>query len=305
MPPHRALGGEGRHRPLHDRHVGRGAATVEGEYPVEAGVAGQLGRSQCAGGRSGQHRGDRLVAHGRGRDDATVAPHDVERWRLAVSQPVELGLDSVDVADHLALHEGIHERGDRPLVLPVFPQHVRADRHRRLRILGGDELGHPLLVGWVQVGVEEAHPDRMHPVLTEEPDLVSDRRLVERSDHLPLGVQALRDLSNQLERNDPVGLDPEVRVAVSVGDALAGDLEYVPEALGGEEPQPLGFVFEQRVGGDGRPVTHRGDVVGGALRLVEDQAKSLGERHPPGRTAPTASSWRGAHRRPRRTPRRR
>jgi hypothetical protein len=57
-----------------------------------------------------------------------------------------------------------------------------------------------------------------------------------------------------VQRHDPVGLHPEVGVAVAVRHALAPDLEQVPETGGGEEAEPRHLALEERIGGHGRAV---------------------------------------------------
>ena len=91
-------------------------------------------------------------------------------------------------------------------------------------------------------------------------------------------VDALLDLPDQMERDDPLGLDPEVRVAVTVRDALAADLQHGAEALGRDQAEAAEVVLEQRVGGDRRAV---GDVriacAPFSIARMKAAAGSLGE----------------------------
>ena len=127
----RALGGERRLAVDDHGDVGRGAAAVAGEDPVEARGSADQRRAQGAGGRAGQHRGDRLVHDLAGRQHAAVALHHVERH--AGGDLVEAGADVGDVGADLGLHRGVDERGHRALVLAVLAQHLARDARRRRR----------------------------------------------------------------------------------------------------------------------------------------------------------------------------
>ena len=74
----RALGGERRLAVDDDGDVGRGTAAVAGEDRWKPRVAGDQRGAQGAGGRAGQHRGDRLVHDLVGGEDAAVGLHHVE-----------------------------------------------------------------------------------------------------------------------------------------------------------------------------------------------------------------------------------
>src|SRR5947209_18054078 len=74
--------------------------------------------------------------------------------------------------------------------------------------------------------------------------------LVERGQDLAAEAQALGDLFDQMQGHDTRRLDPEVGVAVAGGDALAGDLEDMPEAAGSNQAEGSEALFEQRIRGD-------------------------------------------------------
>jgi hypothetical protein len=75
-------------------------------------------------------------------------------------------------------------------------------------------------------------------------------------------VEPAADGPDQVGGHDPGRLDPEVAVAVAVGDALAGDLEQGPEALGGDEAEPADLALQELVGGHGGAVADGGDRLG-------------------------------------------
>ncbi len=283
------LGGEGR-RPGPDHgHVGRGAAAVERDHVVEPRGVGDGGGAERTGRRSGQHGRDRRPRHLGRRGDPAVRLHDQERHPRAgpLGDPAAQALD---VAGDDRLHEGVDQRGDRALVLAVLAQHVRADRHRALRVLGREQVPHPLLVRGVGVGVQQADADRGDAVVAEPAGLGHDRLLVQRPQDRAGRVEPLGHLPDQVEGHDAVGLHPEVRVAVAVGHALATDLQQVPEAGRRQEPQPGDLALEQRVGGDGRAVQHGPHLApagaGGGQRLV-----GAGQEPDRGVAAASRVSW--------------
>jgi hypothetical protein len=90
---------------------------------------------------------------------------------------------------------------------------------------------------------------------------------------------------DQVGGNDPVRLDPEVGVAITVRHRLAGDLQDELEALGGNKAEPADLAFKQLVGRDRRAVAHRHD--GGRVRA--SQPEYLGQ---PGDEALRRVGWR-------------
>ena len=266
----RALGGEGRLAVEHHRDVGRGAAAVAGEHPVEAGPPGDEGRTERAGRGAGQHRRDRLVHHLVGGEHAAVGLHHVEGDRAPAGEAVEPGVDVADVAADVRLDRGVDEGGHRALVLAVLAQHLGADRHHGVRVLAAQHLAHRELVGVVGVGVQEAHPDRGDVVRAEPAGGGHGIRLVERAQLVALEVHPAADGAHVVGGDDARRLDPEVGVAVAVGHGLAGDLEHELVALGRDEAEPLDLALEQLVGGDGGAVADGGDVVTGGAQHAED-----------------------------------
>ncbi len=273
--PDHALGGERRLPVHHHGHVGRGASAIQGEHGVVPGVPGDERRAERARGRAGQHGGDRLVDDLLGGEHAAVGLHDPQRHARA--DLVQAAADVRHVAGDLGLDRGVHQRGDRALVPPVLPQHVRADRHHGLRVLAPQDLPHPVLVRRVGVGVQEAHADRVDAAVAEPPG-DPDRLLgVERADLLAPVVQPLFDGLHQVDGHDAGRLDPEVRIAVPVWHALPGDLQHELVPLGGDEAQPAHLTGEELVGGDRGAVADRLHARSGPAELVEDLAHTSQE----------------------------
>ena len=298
-----ALGGQRRLAVDDHADVGRRAAAVTGEDPVEAGDLGDQGRAQRAGGRPGEHRGDGLVDDLVGAQHAAVGLHHVERHRPA-RVGLEAGLDVGDVAAQSRLDRRVDQGRHGAFVLAVLAQHLAADADDRLGVLLGEDRAHPLLVVGVGVGVQEADADRVD-ALVPEPAGRGARTVLVEGPHLGAGeVQPALDAAHQVARHDPVGLDPEVGVPVAVRHALAGDLEHRLVAGRGDVAERVDLALEQLVGRDRRAVRDRGHVVvrrpvEEAEHLLDPGEEAVGRvarrRRRLGRHRPTGGAVEGHH----------
>jgi hypothetical protein len=281
---HAAVGGQVRRAALDHRHVGAGATPVEGQHFGKTGRAGQQRGAQGACGGPAQQRADRLARHLRGRDDAPVRFHDVERQRgsAARSEPgAELAIDLAHVACDARFDEGIHQGRHGPLVLAVLGQHLGRDGHARRGEDALDDLAHAPFVGAVGVGVQQAHPDARDAARLKPAGGAFRVVFVQRLQHLAAEVEPLGDLAHLVQRHDALGLDPEVGISVALGDALARDLEQVAEAAGDDQAQAgQGALFgQQGVGGHGGAVRDGAHVAGreaGRVGALADAGQEAG-----------------------------
>jgi hypothetical protein len=113
---------------------------------------------------------------------------------------------------------------------------------------------------------------------------VAHRRLVERHQHLAVGIHALRHFQAIL------ALDQRMEgaaQAVGLRPRATAELQHVAEAAGGDQPDPGDLALEQRVG-RGCGAMHHGLQLGGvdagrgqrgheAQRLIVDRGRHLGE----------------------------
>ncbi len=123
-------------------------------------------------------------------------------------------------------------------------------------------------------------PMQSTPQRRNVPTAAATSSSVERRDLAALVIDAAAHLDHTLERDDPLGLDPEVRVAVAVGNRLARDLQHVPEAAGDDQPQASEATLEHGVGRRRRAVHDGRDLVQGEPALRRDLAHPV---HEPGR----------------------
>ena len=88
----------------------------------------------------------------------------------------------------------------------------------------------------------------------------------------PPRIEPAAHRAHQVGRHDPRRLDPEVAVAVAVGNRLPRDLQHRLVALGGDEPDPVELALEQLVGGHGGAVADGGHRLAGQIELGEHLA---------------------------------
>ncbi len=271
----RAAVGDLRHARLDQAQVGGGATSVQRNQILEAGDLRDHRGAERACRRPGQRGGDRLVHDLLARDHAARGLHHQERLRSQVRP--EFVVDALQVAPHVRLHERVDERRHRALVLAVLGQHVARERHRALRVFFAEELAHAALVTVARIRVDEANADGADAPLAEEARREPGAPLVERRELRTAEVEPAADLAHELDRDDALGLHPEVRVAVALGHRLARDLEEVPEACGDDEAERVDLALQQRVGRDRRAVRQAGEVRRRAPGLAEDAGDALDE----------------------------
>src|SRR5690606_14674408 len=145
----------------------------------------------------------------------------------------EVGVDDGGVPAGDEFHQGADLAGERDL------REANA----------GGELPHGLFVGGVEVAVQTDHGDGPDAVVVRLPQRAGQCVEGGRAQHGAVGGDAFVQLD-----------DPAVQHAGQVDAAgedvravLVGDAEGVAEAAGDDEQGPLALVFEEGVGGDGRP----------------------------------------------------
>ena len=82
----------------------------------------------------------------------------------------------------------------------------------------------------VGVGMQETDSDGADALHTEEFCRGADAFLIERAQFEPTEIQPAADFADELQRHDPFGLHPEIRIAVALRYRLPGDFKNVPEA---------------------------------------------------------------------------
>ena len=273
-----------RHGVLDQPDIGGGAAHVVGNQVGMARGAAGIGRRHHARGRAGHHRVDRRLGDQLRRDGAAIALHHQQVAIVALGLQLRAQPRQVAVED--GLDRGVHRRRHAALVLAI----LRQDDVTRRDIGVGPEPAHDLggapLVRRVDVAVQEMDDDRLAACRQKLARGVGHRGLVERGQHLAVGIHAL----GHFEPHLTVDHRPE-GAAQSVGlrPCATTEFEHVAKTLGRDEPDLGDLAFEQRVGGRRRAVDDRLQErrieAGGrqcgheADRLVLDGGRHLGQPH--------------------------
>ncbi len=209
------------------RDIGRGAAHVEADDALEAGLARRLDRTDDAAGRAGENAV--LALEGRGIGQSAVGLHEHEARGLVA----DLARDLVHIAtqdrrevgvDHggVAARDQLHKRRD-----------VVADRDLGKADFLGDR-GEPLLMIGEPIAVHQQDRNRAKACGIGAGHFRARRCLIEFDQNLSLGGHAFGDFDHlrmeQLGELDPAGENPRA--------ILIGDPERVLEAPCGDQERP-------------------------------------------------------------------
>ena len=213
---------------------------------------------------------------------AAIALHHQDVAVEALAHQLEA--QAREIAVEHGLHRGVDRRRHAALVLAVLRQDGMARRDVAVGPQRMDDLGGAALMRGIDVAVQEMDDDGLAAQRQQLLRRLGHRRLVERRQHLAVGIHALRHFQ-------PVfALDQRTEGAahaIGLRPRAAAELQHVAKALGGDEPDLGDLAFEQRVGGRGRAMDdglHGGGIGAGrgerrheADRLVVDRGRHLGE----------------------------
>ena len=128
------------------------------------------------------------------------------------------------------------------------------------------------------VSVKQANADGPNFLPREKLRRLANARLVQRAHHGPSMIEPFGDLPDERQRHDPIRLDPEIRIAVALRDALPCDFQHVTKARRDDQAQRAEAVFQHRVGGDRGSVTERGYVRRLRAHYFADRRHPLNQR---------------------------
>ena len=237
---------------LDEAGLGGGAAHVEAQQAVFAHAAGEPRAGQRACRRAALHEPDREAGGVVGRDHAAVRQHHQHRTaepgrRQPLLELVEVG------ADHRHRRRVACGR-DHARVLADLRRHLAGDAHRHAE-LGAQVVGDDALVGGIDVGVEEAHRDRLDLGGRQLGGQRVERGAAGLDDHGARGGDPLVDLERAVARDRRRReLDLQVVHVVAV---LVADEQRVAEAVGGDQAGAAGLALDQRVRDQRRGVHDR------------------------------------------------
>ncbi len=245
------------------------------------GAAG-IGCRHHARGRARHHRVHRRMGDELRGGGAAVALHHQDVAVEALAHQFQA--QAREIAVEHGLHRGVDRRRHAALVLAILRQDGVARRDVGVGPQRVHDLGGAALMRRIDVAVQEMDHDGFAAQRQQFLRRLGDRSLIERRQHLAVGIHALRHFQ-------PVfALDQGTKGAAhSIGlrPCATAELQHIAEALGGDEPDLGDLAFEEGVGGRGRAVDdglHGGGIGAGrgegrheTDRLVVDGGRHLGE----------------------------
>ena len=246
---HFLVGADGGTTVANDPHVEAGAAHVTADDVAVSRRRGGVGGGFHPGRRSGHERVDGMARRHLDRHGATVALHYQQLAPVTLSRQLAGKAPEITIDDRL--HEAVDGGGRSALVLAVLGQQLGAHRHVRVRPRRGHQIAGPTLVTVVDVGVDEVDDEGLDALRAERLGGAAYLALVERDDHLTLGVDPLGHLQAQLARDEWLERALE---AVRRRSRAPAELEHIAEAARGDEARAGTLALEHRVGGCGGAV---------------------------------------------------
>ena len=230
-------------------------------------------RRDDAADRARLHHGGRPLGRDLRRHHAAVRPHD--REIAAKADVAEARLEALHVAADLRADIGVHHRGRHALVLAVLAQDLVRQRQIDVRHRRPDHLAGCALVLGIDVGVQEAHRDRLDALGFERRARLGDAALLQRLVHLAGGEQALLRLVGEPARHQrPVAVEEQV---VGLRPVAAADDVDVARAARHHQAGLGALALDQRVDRDGRAVDQLVDVGGVEPALADAVDDALHE----------------------------
>ena len=144
-------------------------------------------------------------------------------------------------------------------MLEDLGQHLARGGDRDARQLLFQDLAHPVLVGGIRIGVDEADRDCCHATTPQKGCDPARLLFVQGLDNVSCVVDALRDFETvpalDVRRSHVLVSIPEIRLRASP------DLDHVPEATRRHHRCRREPPRNERVRGDGRAVREEDDIV--------------------------------------------
>ena len=214
-------------------------------------------RAQGASRRARLEHADRHALAKLARDHAAVGLHDPQGG--VDPHLAQTAFDRPQVAAHHRHHISVEHGGHRALVLAHLAQHLAGQRHRHVGRQALRDRLDPLLVGRVGETVQKAHRDRAHAGVQQRAHRALDAGVGGFGDDRAGGIDPLVDLDAQLTRDDRIrsGRSEVVEVIAQ----LAGDLDHIAKAGGGDQTGARALALDHQVGDrGGRTGHHRLDL---------------------------------------------
>ena len=268
--------GYARRAVLDQRGFGRRPAHIERNHVLIPPRLPQMRGRNHAGGRAGLNHVNRLLPRrSKGIHPAATLHYEQLGGDTGLGQPI---FDPLQIAcDHRT--DATVDRGRAgPQILAELGCHFGRQRDDGLGKDFGENRPGPPLVDGVGVGVQKADGDGLYALRSQRGRYLAQDVFVERCQHGAAGIEALGYAKTAVARHERPGLF-KLQVVES-GTNLAGDLQHIAEALGGDKARWRDLALDDGVGGDCGAVNDVSHVFSGDLLLGEQPLHSF---HKPAR----------------------
>ena len=187
-------------------------------------------------------------------------------------------LEIIDVTADAWRHVCVKDRGDGPLVLAIYGQHVGRQGNGHLRKFSEQDFPSALLIGWIGVGVQKGDGYGGDPSLGEKLSCPNHFHFVQCQQDFTLESGALVDLQAISWLHGTFRLDPRIGIGQS-GSTVPRDLKDVLVPGGDQQANLSALVFQHGIGGDGRTVQDVNHVRWFNFFHVQDIGQSLEESY--------------------------
>ena len=185
--------------------------------------------------------------------------------------------ETSEVVRHARTGIGVDDRCRQPLVFAEFGQYLGRQRDKGVGHQPAQDLRGAALMDVVAVGVQKADRDRFNAVLLERGSCTRDRILIERHEHVAVGIESLGDFDPAMPRHQRRRtLD---RVVVEVGPRLPADLDNIAKTGGGQQRGRGAAPLDDQIGHDRRAVAEERDRLPRCAGLLEQCGDPIGNRN--------------------------
>ena len=172
---------------------------------------------------------------------------------------------------------GVQTCGGKAFVFAELRQNLGAQRNVRLRIFFLNDFPDSLLVSRIQKGKQEAHRNRLHPVLLHLTHRLTDFLFVQRNELRAVRRDyALRDAVAVVSSADRIFLPRNILYDGKIRRTLVTrDMNDIPVTFGGDHSGSRALVFQNHVGRNRRAVEYLIDFLMSDVQFLTDGIDAL------------------------------
>jgi hypothetical protein len=252
----------------------RGAAHVERQHLIEPVLPGDAAGEYGARRRPRLDEAHRIANSGLDRGNPAARCHQQQRTGKAGA--LKLAFQSAEITSHQRLDVGVGAGGGETLVFAHLRRNIGRQRHRHVRQAARDRIAGAALVIGIGEAMEKADRDPLDPLRRKCVERAREAALVERHQHISLGIDPLAHRKAQAARHQrwrQVDVDVVLLEAVFVPD-----FDDVAETFGRQQRGLRALALDHRVGGERRAMDDEADLAWLNARRPDDRPQR--RRHP-------------------------